>query len=73
MMNIVLSHETERDLQTLHNLTGRSEPELLHEAVLRYLEEIEDTREAEAVCRRIDAGEESVISLDEYLRDELAR
>ena len=73
MTSIVLNQETAFRLQTLHDLTGRSEPELVHEAVLRYLEDIEDVREAETVCRRIDAGEESVISLEEYLRDGLAR
>jgi predicted DNA-binding protein len=73
MANIVLNQEAERGLSALRNLTGRSDPELIGEAIARYLEDIEDAREAEAECRRIDAGEESTISLEEFLRDDLAR
>jgi predicted DNA-binding protein len=72
MTSVVLEHEAERGLRTLAALTGRSEPEVLREAIMRYLEDIEDAREAEAVYRRIQAGEETVIGLDEHLRDDLA-
>jgi predicted DNA-binding protein len=40
---------------------------------MSYLDDIQDAREAEAVYRRIEAGEEGVISLEESLRDDLAR
>jgi len=73
MTSIVLDNETERGLKTLAQVTGRSEPELLHEAVMSYLDDIEDSKEAEAVYRRIEAGEDAVISLDEYLLNDLAR
>jgi predicted DNA-binding protein len=73
MTSILLDSDTERGLKTLAHLTGRSAPDLLHEAVISYLDDIQDAREAEAVYRRIEAGEEGVISLEESLRDDLAR
>jgi predicted DNA-binding protein len=73
MASIVLDNETERGLKALVDLTGRSQLELLHEAVMSYLEDIQDIREAEEVYRRIETGEESVIGLEQYLQDDLAR
>lgn len=36
-------------------------------------EDIEDVRAAEDALRKIESGEDTVISLDEFLRDDLAR
>jgi predicted DNA-binding protein len=42
-------------------------------ALMDYLEDIEDLRAAEDALRKIESGEDSVISLDEFLRSDLAR
>ena len=69
MPTLALDHDTEQGLATLAALTGRSTQDLLRDAVLRYVEDIEDAREAEAVYQRIQSGDEKVISLEEHLAD----
>ena len=44
-----------------------------YEALMRYLEDIEDARAGEDAWRKIESGEDTVISLDEFLCDDLAR
>ncbi|MTW21393.1 hypothetical protein [Allochromatium palmeri] len=44
-----------------------------YEALMSYLEDIEDVKAAEEAWRKIESGEDAVISLDEFLCDDLAR
>lgn len=44
-----------------------------YEALMDYLEDIEDVRAAEESLRKIESGEDAVIGLDEFLRNDLAR
>ncbi len=55
-------------LARLVRLTGRPAPDLLREAVLALLEDIEDARAGDTVLDRIDAGEERIMTLDELDR-----
>jgi predicted DNA-binding protein len=68
MANILIDQETERGLKALAGLTGKSEPDLLREAVATYLEDLKDARDADHVLDRIEAGEEGTLSLDELER-----
>lgn len=68
MTSIILDNETENDLKALAGLTGKSEPEVLRDAVAAYLEDLEDAREADKVLDRIEAGTEDTLSLGELER-----
>ncbi|MEA3278578.1 MAG: CopG family transcriptional regulator [Pseudomonadota bacterium] len=68
MTTIVVDHETEKGLKTLADLTGKSEPDILREAVTAYLEDLQDAREADRVLDRIEAGEEGTLTLEEMER-----
>jgi predicted DNA-binding protein len=59
---------TERELHRLAAAAGKEADQLIKEAVLNYLEDLQDAADAEAVLRRIESGEEQVISLDELER-----
>lgn len=47
MMNLSLSPQTENRLSILAQQLGKNENELIEEAVINYLEELEDIKEAE--------------------------
>lgn len=65
MLAIRLPEEIEERLETLVKRAGRSKAFYVREAVLAYLEDIEDLYLAEQVVRRIESGEESTSSLDD--------
>ncbi len=65
MLAIRLPEEIEERLEALAKRTGRSKAFYVREAVLAYLEDIEDLYLAEQVVRRIESGEESTSSLDD--------
>ena len=44
-----------------------------YEALMSYLEDIEDISAAEEALRKIESGEDSVVGLDEFLRHDVAR
>jgi len=44
-----------------------------YEALMSYLEDIEDMSAAEEALRKIESGEDSVIGLDDFLRHGVAR
>lgn len=68
MTSIVVDQETERGLKDLAGLTGKSEPDLLREAVAAYVEDVKDARDADRVLDRIEAGTEKTLSLNELDR-----
>lgn len=65
MLAIRLPEEIEERLEALAKRTGRNKAFYVREAVLAYLEDIEDLYLAEQVVRRIESGEESKSSLDD--------
>lgn len=65
MLAIRLPVALEERLETLATRTGRSKAFHVREAVLAYLEDIEDLYLAEQVARRIESGEENTSSLDD--------
>ena len=65
MLAIRLPEEIEARLESLAKRTGRSKSFYAREAILAYLEDLEDLYLAEEVKRRIDSGEERTFSLHE--------
>lgn len=67
-ITIEVDEQTQHRLERVSLASGIPGEELAHEALISYLEDCEDAREAEAVLGRIERGEESVISLEELER-----
>lgn len=65
MLAIRLPADIESRLDALAKQTGRTKTFYAREAILRYLEDLEDVFLAQAVLERVDAGQELVFSLDE--------
>jgi RHH-type rel operon transcriptional repressor/antitoxin RelB len=65
MLAIRLPEDIEARLETLAKRTGRSKTFYARQAILEYLEDMEDLYLAEQVVRRIESGEEQVHSLEE--------
>ena len=57
-----LDDRLEAELLRLAQEAGKDPGDLLNQAVLAYLEDLEDVRDAEAVLDRVRAGEEEVHS-----------
>jgi RHH-type transcriptional regulator, rel operon repressor / antitoxin RelB len=69
MHTVQFDVETEQRLSALAAKGGKQPDALIKEAVLDYLEDLEDYYAAEAVSERIKAGEESTLPLEEVMRD----
>jgi len=65
MLAIRLSEEIEARLENLAKRTGRSKTFYAREAILEYLDTMEDLYLAEEVKRRIQSGEERTSNLDD--------
>ena len=65
MLAIRLPEEVERRLDQLAKNTGRTKSYYVREAIERYLEDLEDVYQAEAVLERVRMGKESTLTLDE--------
>jgi RHH-type rel operon transcriptional repressor/antitoxin RelB len=65
MLTIRLPEDIEARLESLAKRTGRSKIFHARQAILEYLEDMEDLYLAEQVVRRIELGEEQVQSLEE--------
>ena len=68
ILNIELPEEIALRLAHLAKETGRSQCDLVLEAIEEQLEDIEDLRLAEAALERLERGEETVISSEEMWR-----
>jgi RHH-type transcriptional regulator, rel operon repressor / antitoxin RelB len=68
MLAIRLPESIEKRLDKLARRTGRTKTFYAREAILRYLEDLEDIYEAERVLERVRAGKEKTYSLDEVTR-----
>ncbi len=69
MLAIRLPADIESRLEALAKETGRTKTYYAREAILRYLEDLEDVYLAEAVIERVDAGQEQVFSLEEVEKE----
>jgi RHH-type rel operon transcriptional repressor/antitoxin RelB len=65
MLTIRLPENIEARLDNLAKRTGRSMTFYAREAILEYLEDMEDLYLAEQVVRRIDSGDERTSPLEE--------
>lgn len=63
-----LDDRLEAELMQLAKETGKNPGDLLNQAVLAYLEDLEDIRDAEAVLERVRTGAEAVRSPEEVKR-----
>jgi RHH-type rel operon transcriptional repressor/antitoxin RelB len=68
MLAIRLPEEIERRLSELARNTGRTKTYYAREAIERYLEDMEDVYQAEAVLERVRQGKEGTYTLDELER-----
>lgn len=69
MHTVQFDVETEQRLLALAAKGGKQPDALIKEAVLDYLEDLEDYYAAEAASERIKAGEEFTLPLEEVMRD----
>lgn len=65
MLPIELPDEIEARLDKLAKRTGRSRNELIHEAILEHLGDLEDLYVAQRVVERIQKGEEKTSALSD--------
>ena len=65
MLAIRLPEEIEARLENLAKRTGRSKTFYAREAILEYLDDMEDLYLAEQVTKRIRSGEERISTLEE--------
>jgi RHH-type rel operon transcriptional repressor/antitoxin RelB len=68
MLAIRLPQEIEKRLEALAKKTGRTKSFYAREAILEYLDELEDIYLAEAVLERVRKGEEKTVPLEEVMR-----
>ncbi len=65
MLTVRFPENIERRLDRLARATGRTKSFYMREALLRYLDEVEDTLEAEKTLSRVREGREQVLSSEE--------
>lgn len=68
MLAIRLPEAIEKRLTRLARRTGRTKTFYAREAILRYLEDLEDAYDAERVLNRIRAGKERTIPLADVMK-----
>jgi len=64
-ISVRLPNDMEQRLSTLANKTGRKKSFYVKEALMHYLEDLEDIYDAEKTLEDIKAGRERVISMEE--------
>jgi RHH-type rel operon transcriptional repressor/antitoxin RelB len=69
MLAIRLPESVEKRLERLARRTGRTKTFYVREALIRYLEDLEDLYDAHEVSERVRRGEERTYSLKEVVRD----
>ena len=67
--SVQLPKDAEKRLEDLARKTGRSKEDYITEAVLEYLDDLEDIYLAEQALERIRRGEERTYSLEEVERE----
>ncbi|WP_235890049.1 type II toxin-antitoxin system RelB family antitoxin [Maribrevibacterium harenarium] len=69
MLAIRLPADIESRLNALANETGRTKTYYAREAILKYLDELEDQYMAEKIMENVKSGKEKLHSLDEVERE----
>ena len=65
MLTMRLPENVERRLEHLSEATGRTKTFYAREAIIKYLDEMEDVYLSERVVERVRSGQETVYSSDE--------
>jgi RHH-type transcriptional regulator, rel operon repressor / antitoxin RelB len=65
MLVIRLPQSVDKRLESLAKRSGRTKTYCAREAILRFIEDVEDAHEAERILRRVRAGKERTYTLDE--------
>jgi RHH-type rel operon transcriptional repressor/antitoxin RelB len=68
MLAIRLSKDIEERLNRLARTTGRTKTYYARQAILEYLDDLEDYYLAEEVKARLKSGEESTVPLDKLIK-----
>jgi RHH-type rel operon transcriptional repressor/antitoxin RelB len=68
VLAIRLPDSIEKRLARLAKRTGRTKTFYAREAILRYLEDLEDVYDAERVLERIRSGKEKTIPLEDVMK-----
>ncbi len=68
MLAIRLPESIEKRLDRLAKRTGRTKTFYAREAILRYLEDLEDVYDAERVLERIRSGKETTVPLEDVMK-----
>lgn len=68
MLAIRLPDSIEKRLAKLAKRTGRTKTFYAREAILRYIEDLEDVYEAEGILERIRSGKEKTIPLEDIMK-----
>ena len=68
MLAIRLPDSIEKRLAKLAKRTGRTKTFYAREAILRYIEDLEDVYDAERVLERIRSGKEKTIPLEDVMK-----
>ncbi len=67
--SVRLPKDAEERLNHLSKVTGRSKSFYIRQAILEYLDDLEDTYLADKVVERIKKGKEKTYSLEEVIED----
>ncbi|MFZ0707192.1 MAG: DUF6290 family protein [Candidatus Korobacteraceae bacterium] len=68
MLAIRLPDSIEKRLARLAKRTGRTKTFYAREAILRYIEDLEDVYDAERILERIRSGKEKTIPLEDVMK-----
>jgi RHH-type rel operon transcriptional repressor/antitoxin RelB len=68
VLAIRLPESVEKRLAKLAKRTGRTKTFYAREAILKYIEELEDVYDAERILDRIRSGKEKTIALEDVLK-----
>jgi RHH-type rel operon transcriptional repressor/antitoxin RelB len=68
MLAIRLPPSVEKRLEKLAQRSGRTKTYYAREAILRYVEDLEDAYEAERILQRVRAGRERTYTLEEVAK-----
>lgn len=68
MLAIRLPDSIEKRLARLAKRTGRTKTFYAREAILRYIEDLEDVYDAERILERIRSGKEKTIPLEDIMK-----
>ncbi len=69
MLAIRLPEDIESRLENLAKATGRTKTYYAREAIVEYLDDLEDTYLAEQTLERIRKGKEDVLTAEEFWRE----